>query len=131
MEPAITLTHIKRVTGISRNHLAEILAYSPNVVAKWEEDPARIPEHVRPLVGELLADFIEATDLLDETGTSWDEVMPARIGAMKLGVSMATFQELMRRRRRDFWSFGTMGLWCEPEDIEACRWSEGTVGPRP
>lgn len=121
MEPSVTLAHIKRITGISRNQLAEIFGYSPTVVAKWEAAPATIPADTRSTFDELLDDFLAASDALDEDNLTWDDMYPARIIAMKLGVSYATFVALMHRRNRELWDFGTMGLWGTQEDLDACK----------
>jgi len=121
MDASVTLTHIKRVTGISRNQLSEVFGYSPNVIAKWEVDSSTLPDDANITIEEIKGDFLAATDALDEASLTWDEVMPARIAAMKLGVSAHTFTSMMRRRRRDLWDFGCLGLWATDDDLAACR----------
>ena len=121
MEPSITLSHVKRITGISRNQLSEVFGYSPAVVARWEANPTTIPEDARPTFDELLDDFLAASDALDEANLTWDDMFPARIIAMKLGVSYATFTALMHRNRRTLWDFGIMGDWGTQEDLDACQ----------
>jgi hypothetical protein len=121
MEPSVTLAHVKRITGISRNQLSEIFGYSPSVILRWETDPATIPADARETFDEFLDDFLAASDALDEDGLTWDDVAPARIIAMKLGVSVHTFESMMKRRKRELWDFGTLGLWATDEDLAACR----------
>lgn len=121
MEPSVTLAHIKRITGISRNQLAEAFGYSPGVVAKWEDDPTQIPADARGAFDDLLDDFLAASDALDDDNLTWDEVMPARIVAMKLGVSAHTFTAMMARRNRELWHFGSLGSWATAADLAACQ----------
>ena len=121
MKPSVTLAHVKRITGISRNQLSEIFGYSPTAILRWETDSETIPIDAQQQFNDLLDDFLAASDALDEDGLTWDDVTPARIVAMKLGVSAHTFESMMKRRKRELWDFGTLGLWATDEDLAACR----------
>ena len=117
----LTLQQIKAVTGISRNQISEVMGYNPNAVARWETDPSLVPADAKDNYDQFLDDFKYATDCLDDDELTWDDVMPIRIMAMKLGVSPHTANVMLNRRKRYAWDFGTLGLWVTEEDLTACR----------
>lgn len=116
-----TLVHIKNLTGLSRNRLADILEYGVNAVAKWEQHPESIPDKVKPAIAELVEDFQAATNWLDDEGLTWDQVIPAGTAAMKLGISHHTLRSLAARKRIAFIDLGLLGPYLTVSDLAECR----------
>ena len=50
------LVYLRKITGISRNHLADIFGYTPNSIARWEVDN-RIPINALDTYNDLQTDF--------------------------------------------------------------------------
>lgn len=121
MTDIITLQQIKTITGISRNQISEAMGYNPNAVARWENDPGMVPMDAIDAYQQFIEDFKYASDCLDDDGLTWDEMMPIRIMAMKLGVSPHLANFMLNRRKRYAWDFGSMGLWVTEADLVACR----------
>lgn len=116
-----SLTHIKNITGISRNHLAEIFGWSVNSVARWEVEPSTIPGDAAALWLQLQTDFELATAWIDETGYTWDQMIPARMAAMKLGISPHTLKSLLGRKRIQPIDFGLLGEFLTTDDLRQCK----------
>jgi hypothetical protein len=112
------LNEIKMITGLSRNHLAEIFEVQPAQVAHWEVDPSTIPVG---LLAELVQDFEEATQFLDREQLTWDQVVSYRRATMRLGVSNYMLSIMLARRDIEPLDFGCLGLWITEQELKACQ----------
>lgn len=112
------LNHIKLMTGISMEHLAEIFEASPAQMTHWMIDPSTIS------VGHLSnleADFEDASMLLDAQNLTWDQAVSYRDAARKLSVSPYSLSFMLARRDISPMDFGCLGLWITQQDLVACR----------
>lgn len=114
------LTYIRNVTGLSRNHLADIFGYTPNSVARWENEH-KLPIDAMGTYDQLYSDFNKASHQLDELALMWDEVIPVRQAAMKLGISPHTMQSMLARKRIAPFDFGLLGNFITVTDLAECR----------
>lgn len=121
MDPS-WLGAMRRLIGMSRNHLAWILNASPQMVTRWEEGETRglDPDAIDALEN-LKLDFDAATAWLDEQGISWDDMITFRQAGVKLGVSVGTLHSLVKRKKIDPIDLGLLGLWLTHEDLIKCR----------
>lgn len=117
------LGDMRRLIGMSRNHMAWILNITPHTLVKWEEGTSapRPDDEANATLEEIYRDFEAAGEWLDTEGHTWDHVIPFRIAAMKLGISTGTLHALMRRKKIHPLNFGLLGLWVSNEDLIACR----------
>lgn len=121
MDPS-WLGEMRRMIGMSRNHLSWIVGVSPQLVARWETgDTGGLTEDAIDTIENLRLDFDAATSWLDEQDLTWDNVVTFRTAAMKFGVSTPTLQSLLRRADIEPIDFGLLGRWVTHEDLVACR----------
>lgn len=113
---------MRRTIGMSRNHLAWILDATPQTVTRWEDGNARgmNPDQV-DAIENMKLDYDTATAWLDENNLTWDDVIPLRLAAMKLGISINTLHSLLKRKNMEPIELGLLGRWITHEDTQACR----------
>lgn len=116
------LGDMRRTIGMSRNHLSWILDATPQTVTRWENGEARgmSPDQI-DAVENMRLDYDSATTQLDEQGLTWDDVVPLRLAAMNMGLSINTLHSLMKRKEIKPLELGLLGLWITHEDMAACR----------
>lgn len=114
------LVYLRKITGISRNHLADIFGYTPNSIARWEVDN-RIPINALDTYNDLQTDFDRASEWLDDHKLMWDEVIPVRQAAMQLGISPYTMASLLARKKITPMNFGLLGNFVTNADVHLCR----------
>jgi hypothetical protein len=113
---------MRRVAGMSRNHLSWILDVTPQRLSMWESgDTAGLDPDAIDVIETMKLDFDAATEWLESEQLGWDDVMPFRLASMKLGVSTGTLRSLLKRNKIDPMDFGLMGLWVSRDDVLACR----------
>lgn len=116
----LTLTHLKSITGLSRNFLAEVFESNPNTLSRWEAGDG-IPTDKQYIWDEVTHMFDEVTDVLDYLGLGWDDVMHIRQAAMKLGVSPITMRSLLARKQIQPINGGILGDFITLVDLATCR----------
>lgn len=121
MDPS-WLGTMRRLIGMSRNHLAWILDASPQLIARWETGDNRgMSPDVIDAVENLKLDLDAATAWLESEGIGWDDLITFRQAGMKLGISIGTLHATLKRKDIDPIDLGLLGLWITHEDLAACR----------
>ena len=122
------LTEMRRTTGVSRNHLADMLDSHANHVRKWEIGFYPDIGGVRWLhftsamrIADLYQMYTEATEWLHSEDLQWEDVIPLKVAAHSLGISANNMRARLARIGTEPIDFRALGEWVARSEAFACR----------